>query len=95
MQNMSDRDKAWLAFEKAADNVQKGAYSLELVRHARVFSTAPPEEQEGWEIGIMAAGAQGNARGVKNFGKILYDWAKNHGYSALTIFSVSWFLASA
>ena len=89
MQNVSDRDKAWQAFEKAANNVQKGAYSLELLRHARVFSTAPPEEHEGWEIGIMAASSSGNARGVIVFGKQLYDWAKNHGYTALATLSAS------
>ncbi len=95
MQNMSDRDKAWQAFEKAANNLQKGAYKLELLRHVRVFSTAPPQEHEEWEICIMGASASGHKRGVINFGKQLYNWAQKHGYPVLAVLSTSWFLASA
>lgn len=78
--NNNIRQDAWTAFLIASERVQKGTYSLDLVRHARVFSTAPPERYDRLICIIGAASKIGNAGAVRRVGQKLYYWADENGY---------------
>ena len=74
MRSLNERKKAWKAFEKATNNLQKDIYPLELIRHARVFSKAPDDDRERYEKIIMYAAKKGNSRATLGNGKLLFNW---------------------
>lgn len=82
-----NREEAWKKFQIAADQSVRGTHNLELTRLARIFSTAPPDEQRGWEVVMQAACRVGHNESIKIFGFAMYNWQsenKRAGPSWLT-----------
>lgn len=78
LSNSLTRQQAWHAFEKSVNNLQKGTLSLELIRHARVFSTAPKANHDRHENLLQAASESGRRDWAIFFGRTIRDWDINH-----------------
>jgi hypothetical protein len=72
------REQAWHAFEKSVNNLQKGTLSLELIRHARVFSTAPKTNHDNHEVLLNEASRLGRRDWAIFFGRAIRDWNITH-----------------
>jgi hypothetical protein len=81
MRNSKTTLQAWQDFQSAAQREEpNGIVTLSLIRDARVFTTAPKDETESWEVLIGAASKQGMRKGLIAFGEELRDWSKKNGY---------------
>jgi len=73
VKNTKSSGEAWRSFKKKAPKIQRGVYSLELIRLCKIFSNASTEIHEQGEKAILKACELGRPSLALSVGKHLID----------------------